>query len=233
MNRFLLIETATDTCSVAISEGDSILCSRLLEEPKSQASKLAPMIQECLDEAGMTLKEGTAVSVSKGPGSYTGLRVGVSTAKGLCFGSNIPLIGISTLEIIAREAANQIPIPNGAIIIPMIDARRMEVYTAIYDHHFNAMSETAPIILDENSFADEIEKYPVVIFAGNGADKFEHCLNGKYGDKCSFISCPPTAKSMAIPTAKAWNEKRLEDVAYFEPFYLKDFVAGISRKSML
>lgn len=233
MSKFLLIETATDTCSVALSEDGSILSSKVLEEPKSQASKLAPMISECLQDAGTILKECSAVAVSKGPGSYTGLRVGVSTAKGLCFGSGIPLIGIDTLEIIAREAASRIEVPKGALIVPMIDARRMEVYAATYDGAFNRITETAPMILDESSFAEEIERYPAVIFTGNGAAKFQEFLNGKYGDKSIFIPCPPTAKSMAIPTMEAWKEKRLEDVAYFEPFYLKDFVAGISKKSVL
>lgn len=233
MSKFLLIETATDTCSAAISEGDNILVSKLLEEPKSQASKLAPMIQDCLNEAGIALNDCSAVAVSKGPGSYTGLRVGVSTAKGLCFGAGIPLIGIDTLEIIAREAAKTVQTGEGTIIIPMIDARRMEVYTAVYDHTFKPLSETAPKILDENSFAEEMEMASAVIFAGNGAAKFESCLNGKYKDKCVFVPCPPTAASMAVPALDAWNRKRLEDVAYFEPFYLKDFVAGISKKSML
>lgn len=233
MNRFLLIETATDACSVAVSCEDRILSCKTLDEPRSQASRLAPLIKECLDESGVAISDCTAIAVSKGPGSYTGLRVGVSTAKGLCFGSGIPLIGIDTLEIIAREAAAVAGISGDSIIIPMIDARRMEVYASAYDLDFRRIAETEPVILDGNSFAGQIGSHEKIIFAGNGAMKFKECIAGKYGDKCIFIDCPPSARSMAAATAEAWKEKRLEDVAYFEPFYLKDFVAGISRKSVL
>ncbi len=233
MNNFLLIETATDTCSVAVSCEDRILAGKMLNEPKSQASKLVPLIDECLKEAGIRISECTAVSVSKGPGSYTGLRVGVSTAKGLCFGKNLPLIGIDTLEIIAREAARISGIHGDYAIIPMIDARRMEVYTATYDVNFRMTQETRPVILDEASFAEEIASHDRILFAGNGTPKFRECLAGKYGDRCIFIDCPPTAMAMAAATSEAWNRKRLEDVAYFEPFYLKDFIAGISKKSVL
>ncbi len=232
MERFLLIETATDSCSAAISEGHNIITSRIITEPRKQASMLAVIIRECLQEAGMELKDCAAVAVSSGPGSYTGLRVGVSTAKGLCFGSGIPLIGIDTLEIIAQGAMAAGGYPEGSIIVPMIDARRMEVYTAKFTLECEKISETEAVILDENSFAEEFAKYPAVIFVGDGSTKFRELIASKNIPNAIFADSRLCADHMALPAMRAWDKKRFEDVAYFEPFYLKEFVAATPSKKI-
>lgn len=230
MSKFILIETATQACSVAITDNDIILVYKELDEPKAQASKLAPLIQQALTEAGLSPKDCDAVSVSMGPGSYTGLRVGVSTAKGLCFGTNIPLIGVDTLQILASEAAQKCKIEN-TLIIPMLDARRMEVYSAQYNSKGEKLTVTQAIILDENTFSEEFEKYDNIIFIGDGVEKFKKILSEEKIAKSDFISTFPSAKYMLSSTIEKWNKKGYEDVAYFEPFYLKEFVAGISKKS--
>ncbi len=232
MERFLLIETATDSCSAAISEGQNIIASRIITEPRKQASMLAVIIEECLKEAGMELKDCAAVAVSSGPGSYTGLRVGVSTAKGLCFGSGTPLIGLDTMEIIAQGAINAGVCPEGALIVPMIDARRMEVYTARFTADCEKLSETEAMILDENSFAEEFAKYPAVVFVGDGSAKFRELIASREIPNAIFADTRLCARSMAQPAMRAWDKKRFEDVAYFEPFYLKEFVAASPSKKI-
>ena len=222
--RILMIETSTECCSAALSCGDRIIAKKIGDTPKIHAAMLAPFIAEILGEASLTGEGFDAVAVSKGPGSYTGLRVGVSTAKGICFGSGKPLIAIDTLQILAMQAEG-----DYRRIIPMIDARRMEVYTACYDSERNKLDETRAVILDENSFSEELGKGKV-LFIGNGAGKFSSIC---HHSNASFISCCPLAEAMVIPALKAYKEKEFEDVAYFEPFYLKEFVAGISKKSVL
>ncbi len=189
-----------------------------------QSSITAPFALEVLEERGLAARDCDAVAVSSGPGSYTGLRVGVSTAKGLCFGAGIPLIGIETLEILARRGRGK-----ADFIVPMIDARRMEVYCAVFDSALNRKSETKPEILDENSFSDLLAKGSV-LFIGNGVEKFAgicHHPNASFDFRC------PEACDMADAAAEAFNAGKFEDTAYFEPFYLKEFVAGISKKSVL
>jgi tRNA threonylcarbamoyladenosine biosynthesis protein TsaB len=162
-----------------------------------------------------------------GPGSYTGLRVGVSTAKGLCFGSGKPLLAVGTLDTLVAQA--QMPDQAGDLkyIIPMVDARRMEVYTAVFENG-EQTTQTAPAIIDENSFAEYLEKGPV-LFIGDGAGK---CADVIRHPNASFLQCHPTASAMLSPAVKAYKEKRFEDVAYFEPFYLKEFVATVSKKKL-
>ena len=230
MSKFILIETATQACSVAIAEDNEILVYKELDEPKAQAAKLAPLIEQALNQAGVSPKECAAVSVSKGPGSYTGLRVGVSTAKGLCFGANIPLIGVETLTILCSEALDQCKDEN-TLIVPMLDARRMEVYTSSYNSKGEKITDTQAMILDENSFSEEFEQYGTIIFIGDGVEKFKAVLPEDKLAKSNFISTCPSAKHMVRETLERWNKKSHEDVAYFEPFYLKEFVAGISKKS--
>lgn len=228
-NRILLIETATDVCSVAVSEGNEILSSGHITEARSQASQLAPLIQDTVSRAGMQISGLAAVAVSSGPGSYTGLRVGVSTAKGICFGAGIPLIGIETLTAIAcgtlKTGAAQED-PDGTVIIPMIDARRMEVYTALYDSSAQRISETEAVVLTPDTFSGTLKKYRRVIFTGDGAAKYENMLPEQYKDKCIFLPSRPEAADMAAAAFLALKEKKFEDTAYFEPFYLKEFIAA-------
>jgi tRNA threonylcarbamoyladenosine biosynthesis protein TsaB len=231
MKRLILIETSTALCSAALAEDGVITSYRESSAPKAHASLTAVFIQEMLEEKGLTIADCDAVCVSKGPGSYTGLRVGVSTAKGLCFGSGKPLIAISTLDILVAQA--QIP-DNLKYIVPMVDARRMEVYAAVYEiagqagNDVRQVTETAPAIIDENSYSDILEKGKV-LFIGDGAGK---CADVIKHPNATFVQCWPKASAMLEPAMKAYKEKRFEDVAYFEPFYLKEFVATVSKKKM-
>lgn len=228
-DRILLIETATDVCSVAVSEGNEILASGQIAEARSQASQLAPLIQDIVQRAGMRIGDLAAVAVSSGPGSYTGLRVGISTAKGICFGAGIPLIGIGTLAVIARGAVRAGAVgedPEGTIIIPMIDARRMEVYTALYSPNGDIMSETTATVLTPETFAREMNSYRRLVFTGNGAAKYESMIPEQYRDRCIFHPSQPEARDMAPAAFAALQEKRFEDTAYFKPFYLKEFIAA-------
>jgi len=228
MGRLILIETSTALCSTAISENGRIICSRESCEPRAHASKTAAFIKEMLDELHITAKDCDAVAVSSGPGSYTGLRVGSSTAKGLCFGADLPLIAVSTPEILCRQALESGEAKGMGAIVSMIDARRMEVYTQQFDSDGNAASEVTPIIIDADSFADLRAKGPV-LFIGDGAAKCEPVLGGN-GNK--FIQVCPTATAMAGPAEDAFNNGRFENTAYFEPFYLKQFVATVSKKNV-
>lgn len=229
MERLILIETSTALCSVALAENGAIVAYRESSVLKAHASLTAAFIQEVLQEKGITLDDCDAVCVSKGPGSYTGLRVGVSTAKGLCFGSRKPLIAVGTLDTLVAQA--QMPDQAGndgpRFIVPMIDARRMEVYTAIFENGIQT-TETSPMIIDENSFTDILEQGPV-LFIGDGAGK---CADVIRHPNARFCQCNPTASAMLQPAIEALKEKRFEDVAYFEPFYLKEFVATVSKKKM-
>ena len=231
MERLILIETSTALCSAALAEDGVITSYRESSAPKAHASLTAVFIQEMLEEKGLTIADCDAVCVSKGPGSYTGLRVGVSTAKGLCFGSGRPLIAISTLDILVAQA--QIP-DNLKYIVPMVDARRMEVYAAVYEiagqagNDVRQITETAPAIIDENSYSDILERGKV-LFIGDGAGK---CADVIKHPNATFVQCWPKASAMLEPAMKAYKEKRFEDVAYFEPFYLKEFVATVSKKKM-
>ena len=231
MERLILIETSTALCSAALAEDGVITSYRESSAPKAHASLTAVFIQEMLQEKGLTIADCDAVCVSKGPGSYTGLRVGVSTAKGLCFGSGKPLIAISTLDILVAQA--QIP-EDLKYIVPMVDARRMEVYAAVYEiagqagNDVRQITETAPAIIDENSYSDILEKGKV-LFIGDGAGK---CADVIKHPNATFVQCWPKASAMLEPAMKAYKEKRFEDVAYFEPFYLKEFVATVSKKKM-
>jgi len=222
--RILMIETSTDCCSVALAEGNRILAERICEESRQHAAILAPYVSEVLRETGLKAGDLDAIAVSKGPGSYTGLRVGVSTAKGLCFGSGKPLIGVDTLQILALQAEGRFD-----RIVPMIDARRMEVYSAVFDGEGHKCSETEAVILDGESYRAELEAGSVV-FIGTGAGKFQPVC---HYPNASFLPCSPLASAMLRPALSALQKKEFEDTAYFEPFYLKEFVAGISKKAVL
>ena len=224
MERIILIETSTALCSAALAEDGVITSYRESAAPKAHASLTAVFIQEMLAERRLTLADCDAVCVSMGPGSYTGLRVGVSTAKGLCFGSGKPLMAVGTLDTLVAQAET-----NGyKYIIPMIDARRMEVYTAVFTPDGQQITETAPAIIDENSFTRQLEE-GAVLFIGDGAGK---CADVIRHSNAHFCQCHPKASAMLSPALKAYKEKRFEDVAYFEPFYLKEFVATVSKKKL-
>lgn len=229
MARLILIETATALCSAAIADGDRIISYRESNEDRAHASLTAVFIDEMLKETGLGIKDCDGVCVSMGPGSYTGLRVGVSTAKGLCFGAGIPLLAVGTLDILARQAADDKLLPDGCrYIIPMIDARRMEVYSAIFDSQFRQLTETAPEIITQESFRSQREEGPV-LFIGDGAGKCSEILAS---EGAHFAQCCPKASSMLAPAMEEYKEKRFKDVAYFEPFYLKEFVATVSKKKL-
>jgi tRNA threonylcarbamoyladenosine biosynthesis protein TsaB len=230
MENIILIETSTALCSTALVENGVLTSYRESSAPKAHASLTAVFIQEMLDERGLTLADCDAVCVSKGPGSYTGLRVGVSTAKGLCFGSGKPLIAVGTLDTLVAQADEEIAAGEGQAyryIIPMIDARRMEVYTAVFENG-KQITETAPVIVDENSFAEYLEQGPC-LFIGDGAGK---CADVIKHPNAHFCQCWPKASAMLVPALEAYRSGRLEDVAYFEPFYLKEFVATVSKKKL-
>ncbi len=222
--RILMIETSTECCSVALSEGPRIVAQRIDETPRMQSSMLAPYIVEVLQEAGLTASDLDAVAVSEGPGSYTGLRVGVSTAKGICFGAGIPLIGVDTLQILACQA--EMPTDR---IIAFLDARRMEVYAATFDAEGRKLSDTAAVILDSESYHAELEAGRV-LFIGTGVEKFQAVCQHH---NAVFQPCFPLATAMLQPSLAALQKKEFKDVAYFEPFYLKDFVAGVSKHAIL
>ncbi len=235
MERLILIETSTALCSVALAENGEITSYRESSAPKAHASLTAVFIDEMLTEKGLTIADCDAVCVSMGPGSYTGLRVGVSTAKGLCFGAKKPLIAVGTLDTLVAQAENIIPdsirdLPSTGFrhIIPMVDARRMEVYAAVFTPEGQQLTETAPVIIDESSFADSIADGPT-LFIGDGAGK---CADILAHPNANFIQCNPNAAAMLRPALKAFHEKKFEDVAYFEPFYLKEFVATVSKKKL-
>ncbi len=228
MALILSIETSTATLSVALARDGRLLSSRFCEEPRRQASLTAPMVQEVLAEAGLTVKDCDAVCVSKGPGSYTGLRVGVSTAKGLAFGAGLPLIAIGTLDILASGAIMARMAPENALIIPMIDARRMEVYTAVFSSEGKQLTPVEAKIIGPESFQEELLKGPV-LFIGDGALKCKEVIIHPHA---LFQAAYPSATDMTALAEAAYREKRFEDLAYFEPYYLKDFIATVSRKNL-
>ena len=229
MSRIILIETSTALCSTAIVEDGRIVSYKESETPRAQASLTAPFVDEMLKERSIKVKDCDAVCVSMGPGSYTGLRVGVSTAKGLCFGAQIPLLAVGTLDTLVWQAKDEGLLPEGCTaVVPMVDARRMEVYAAVFTPDGKQLTQTEPQIIDAGSFADALAAGPV-LFIGDGAEKCRPILNHP---NASFIQCCPKASAMLHPAVKAYENKEFRDTAYFEPFYLKQFVATVSNKKL-
>lgn len=216
MAYILQLETATRNCSVAISkEGKTIALKEFADLGYSHAEKLHVFVAEVLAEARITHQELNAVAVSQGPGSYTGLRIGVSAAKGFCYALGIPLLALDTLESLAR----QINISEG-VIIPMIDARRMECYTAIYNSNYTQTRAVEAQIIDSDSFGEISEKIHVI---GDGASKCTTVLtDAKFVFHSEIVF--PSAKEMSTTSYQKYLQKEFSDVAYFEPFYLKDFM---------
>jgi tRNA threonylcarbamoyladenosine biosynthesis protein TsaB len=218
MGFILNIETATKNCSVSLSKnGDTVSLKEYAGQGYTHAEKLHVFIDEVFKEAGLAYSDLSAVAVSKGPGSYTGLRIGVSAAKGLCYALNIPLIAIDTLELLARKIS-----VNDGVIIPMIDARRMEVYNAIYTSDYKQLRATQAEVITENSFTETTGKIHLV---GDGASKCKELLFDSrfvYHDDVIY----PSAAQMAELSYLKNKISDTVDVAYFEPYYLKDFIAG-------
>ena len=214
MSYILNIETSTKNCSVSLSKnGILVALLEISEENYSHAEQLHFFIEKVLQEANITFKELNAIAISKGPGSYTGLRIGVSAAKGLCFALDIPLISIETLSVLAHQIT-----PENQLIIPVLDARRMEMFCCVFNSNFEIIQPIEAHILNENSFS-EIQK--PVIFIGDCVQKCEEILTIK---DAIYIHAFPSAKEMCALAYEKFTQKDFESVAYFEPFYLKDFI---------
>ena len=218
MSKILNIETSTTVCSVSLSENGICKCVRENFSGNNHSELIGVFTQEVLAEAGVEPKDLNAVALSIGPGSYTGLRIGTSFAKGLCYGSDLKLITIPTLKIIAQNAKEKYSIEDDALLCPMIDARRMEVYNCIYDASLGQVRETQPEIIDENSFA-EILQNKKVYFCGNGAAKCKPFIT--HENAIFLDEVYPLATSMISLAEEAFEKNDFADVAYFEPFYLK------------
>lgn len=219
----LNIEASTECCSVALSESGQVFFNRENNEERSHSKALAPFVEEAIKTADSRAMPIDAVSLSCGPGSYTSLRIASSTAKGVCYGRNLPLIAIPTTQIMSVPVLFRDDIPDDALLCPMIDARRNEVYATIYDRALKPVKDTAAEIITETSFADILDNRPVIFF-GNGAEKCSKIIthrNALFLNEHRF----PLAKWMMPLAERAWLDERFEDIAYFEPFYLKNFVA--------
>ena len=218
----LCLETSTKACSVALGQnGKLIALKESLDENYSHSENLTVYIQEVCTQTKVSLKDVDAIAVSKGPGSFTGLRIGVSTAKGLCYALNKPLIAINSLEAMAAGQIRNTKYEIRNLFCPMIDARRMEVYCAVYDEQLNEIKKTSADIIDENSFSDLLQKHKIYFF-GDGADKCKVKIT--HSNAIFTGDFNPSAQFMLTLAEKCFSEKKFEDVAYFEPFYLKDFV---------
>lgn len=222
----LNIETATKVCSVTLAVDGKVKSIRESHVANSHSELITIFSEEVVKEAGLDFKDLDAIAVSKGPGSYTGLRIGVSTAKGFCYALDKPLIAVNTLHAMA---AGMIPLTGDEsfLVCPMIDARRMEVYAAVFDHTLNELKATEAVIVDEQSFGDLLKNHKI-LFAGDGAPKCKEVLSHQ---KNAFFDdhFHPSAAYMATLSEQKFGQSDFEDVAYFEPFYLKDFVAGIPK----
>jgi tRNA threonylcarbamoyladenosine biosynthesis protein TsaB len=219
----LYIETATEVCSVAVAEGEMLLSVEEQRSGNAHAQQLMPLINEALKKAEIGKKRLQGVVLSIGPGSYTGLRIGTSTAKGICYALDIPLITVLTLQSIVMGASNEKIFSKPHFFAPMIDARRMEVYTALFNAQGEAITEVKAVIVDETTYRDLLQTEQVV-FCGNGAAKcrplYADCPNACFSE--ALLS----AKNMILPALTRYQQGQFEDVAYLEPFYLKEFIAA-------
>lgn len=222
MSYIVNIETATKNCSVALAkEGTTIFCKEIAEEGYSHAERLHVFIEEIIKEAGISFKDISAIAVSQGPGSYTGLRIGVSAAKGLCYALGVPLIAVDTLQVLASQAK-----VSDGLIIPMLDARRMEVYSAVFTSDLERKRDVQSEIITENSFEDLQETF---YFVGDCTEKCKPILtkeNHVFLEEVKY----PSAKDMGRLSFEKYKKNDTVDVAYFEPYYLKDFMLTVSKK---
>ena len=234
MSLILCIETGTDICSVGIARDGELVSLRESDEGRDHAKKVGVFVDELLRETGISPDELDAVAVGMGPGSYTGLRIGVSFAKGLCYGLAIPLVAVGSLDAMAAVAiedndAGILDVDNweNAALCPMVDARRMEVYTRLYDTKGNALSDVTAEVVTEQTFADVRRERQLVMF-GNGAAKCREVLHD-----ATYINITPSARGLARLAEQRLSAGQTEDIAYFEPFYLKDFIVIPSKKKLL
>lgn len=233
MYYILQIETSTSMCSCALSLNGKTIQVKEINQPNIHIEKLTLFIKEAIEEAGLIFSDLNAIAVSMGPGSYTGLRIGVSVAKGLCYGLDIPLIAVYTLEAMARGfMENEKESLSNAWLCPMIDARRREVYSAIYNSSFELQAPIAARIIDESSFDFLKTQSQEIILFGDGAEKFADTFKGNSQIRVyrGFVNSASYMSAIAYAHAK---ENKFEDLAYFEPFYLKDFIPTVSKKQAL
>jgi len=220
----LNIETATTVCSVSISKNENLIALKEIDKGFTHAENLHVFIDELLKQNNINVKQLNAVSVSKGPGSYTGLRIGVSAAKGLCYALNIPLISINTLQVMTNSIKNK---NENTFFCPMLDARRMEVYTAVFDEDLNEIYNTEALIVDENTVI-KYKQFSNIYFFGDGMLKCKQQLS--ILPNANFIEeIKPSSKSMISLSYSKFVNKQFEDLVNFETFYLKDFIIGIKK----
>lgn len=245
----LLIETSTEVCSVSLCLGSSLIDQKISRVPRAHAGIISTITQELLDSNNISLEKCDAIAVSEGPGSYTGLRVGVSFAKGLCYGASKPLIGVGSLDLLASLAYSALINPTSIIpkdhlnptsiipkeslakatIVPMIDARRMEVYTANYSAKGKRLTPVEALVIDSESFSEQLDN-GIVIFCGDGSPKISDVIRHP---NAVFLNIEALSKGMIQTAIEKYDKGEFEDVAYFEPFYLKEFIAGVSKKNPL
>jgi tRNA threonylcarbamoyladenosine biosynthesis protein TsaB len=236
MALILNIETSTTVCSVALAENGKVISERENHDEKSHAKSLTIYIEEVLNESKIRYNQLDAISVSKGPGSYTGLRIGVSVGKGLCYALEKPLIAINTLQLMCFSIINKIALKeifidnfDDAILLPMIDARRMEVYTGLFNSEGKKVRDIAAEIVTKESYSEVLEKNKLVFF-GDGAQKVNEII--KHPNFKFIPDIYPLAQNMVTISEEYYTIKKFENTAYFEPFYLKDFVATIPKKNI-
>ena len=230
MSCILHIETSTKVCSVAVTEDGAVLFEKVDKSGPSHAVQLGVFVDEAIsyiDNHGIPFD---AVAVSQGPGSYTGLRIGVSEAKGLCFGLKVPLISVPTLELLACTTMFRNYFEEDVLYCPMIDARRMEVYSAVYDNALNDVVPVGAYVIDEHTFSDLLDNRRIV-FAGNGSTKCKDVI--KHRNAIFVEGIVPLATDMLALAERAFRNGQFEDVAYFEPFYLKEFIATTPKNKIL
>ena len=222
MGYILNIESSSTNCSISLSQNGKVISLKEQNDEKySHSTKLHSFIEQVLIDAKINIKQLSAVAVSKGPGSYTGLRIGVTAGKGLCYALGIPLISLSTLLILAK----QIKLKNDGLIIPLIDARRNEVYSSVYDFSYNKIRKEMPEIIDENSFGN-LASENKLYFIGNGQEKCKRLIKNNSNLFFSNINSLPSSNEMALLSFEKFKNSKFEDIAYFEPEYLKNFISN-------
>ena len=220
MSVILSLETSTDVCSVALHDNGNLVAHKEIHEPQSHAARLAPLIDLVRREADLELKDIHAVAVTRGPGSYTGLRIGTSTAKGLCYALGVPLIATGTLELLAFQAS--LSNSSGMLLCPLLDARRMEVYCLVADPQLKVLEPVSARIIDGNSFAELLEQNQVLFF-GNGVTK---CREVIHHPNAFFLEgIYPVASALGVIADGRFRKNEFEDLVHFKPFYLKEFIA--------
>lgn len=226
MSLILQIETSTTSCSVALAQNAKVLSHKSINQRNIHAEVITVFIDEIFAEKNLRFNELDAVAVSCGPGSYTGLRIGVSTAKGLCFSLDKPLIAVETLLSMASGFLSRFPnqTKEKFLLCPMIDARRMEVFTALFDQDLNRIQETSAAIITEESFGENLNQHKIIFF-GDGAAKCKAVL-GNHANAVFIDTFLNEATDMTLLAEAKFSQKQFEDVAYFEPFYLKDFIGS-------